>query len=206
MAAMHKTKLSQLIQDNAIALFRKKGYERVTVQEICSSVGTTKPTFYKVASSKAELLRHHYQKGLEDLSMETFLPEEGQSWPDAIRRYLVSVLNVLTNENYDLAAALVMSNIQESAGLSFIPLTIRERVLEMTLQGQNNGEISTACSAEDLSQMLISLTEGFVSYWTLYQGEAKAESELDHCLQAILNPAGKTADAAESGKPGRILN
>lgn len=202
MATMHKTKLSQLIQDNAITLFRKKGYERVTVQEICSSVGTTKPTFYKVASSKAELLRHHYQKGLEDLSLETFLPREGQSWPDAIRRYLVR----LTNENYDLAAALVMSNIQESAGLSFIPGTIRERVMEMTLRGQSNGEISTASSAEDLSQMLISLTEGFISYWTLYQGEAKAESELDHCLQAILNPAGKTAGTADTGKPERILN
>lgn len=201
---MDKADLSKLIQEQAISLFRKNGYDQVTVQDICDKAGTTKPTFYKIASSKADLLRSHYRKGLEELSKEAYLPDQDGSWAHAIRRYLIRVLNVLTAENYNLTAALMMSNLQEQSGMPLIGDTIRQRVQEMVERGQQCGEITRESSARILSETLISLTEGFITCWTLHEGEPRAEAELDHCLWSILRPT--PTDSENESPAERTLN
>lgn len=45
-----------LIRDTAMELFREKGYEAVTVMDICNGCGITKRTFYYHFKSKADLL------------------------------------------------------------------------------------------------------------------------------------------------------
>lgn len=48
----------ELIIQNAINLFSKKGYEAVGVQEICDVSGITKPTLYYYFKSKAGILEY----------------------------------------------------------------------------------------------------------------------------------------------------
>lgn len=204
MVTMDKADLSKLIQEQAISLFRRNGYDQVTVKDICRTAGTAKPTFYKLATSKADLLRSHYRTGLEELSGSAFIPDEDGSWAHAIRRYLIRVLNVLTAENYDLTAALMMSNLQDQSGLPLIAETVRERVKELTEQGQKCGEIPADCSASVLSDTLVSLTEGFISYWALHEGEPRAQQELDHCLRSVLFPVQPSSE--EESAAERTLN
>ncbi|MGI6536303.1 MAG: TetR/AcrR family transcriptional regulator [Eggerthellaceae bacterium] len=53
------------ISDIAIDLFRRNGYEQVTVQDICDACGISKPTFYSRFSSKGDILLDFY----EDVSL-----------------------------------------------------------------------------------------------------------------------------------------
>lgn len=58
-----------LITENAINLFSRKGYEAVGVQELCEASGITKPTLYYYFKSKAGVLEHIVNtKGMEHLS------------------------------------------------------------------------------------------------------------------------------------------
>ena len=50
------TNTKEKIQQVAIELFQKQGYENVTINQICNETGITKRTFYYHYSSKAELL------------------------------------------------------------------------------------------------------------------------------------------------------
>lgn len=44
------------IYDTAVELFHKKGYEKVTIEDITKSIGIAKGTFYNFFSSKREIL------------------------------------------------------------------------------------------------------------------------------------------------------
>ena len=56
------------ICESAIELFASKGYDEVSVNEICRAVNITKPTFYKYVKTKEDILFHYYDsvKGLDD--------------------------------------------------------------------------------------------------------------------------------------------
>lgn len=41
-----ESKTKELIRDTAIELFKKYGYEKVTIQQICKACQITKRTFY----------------------------------------------------------------------------------------------------------------------------------------------------------------
>lgn len=51
-----ETSTKDMIRDAAMELFREKGYENVTIMDICRGCGITKRTFYYHFESKAELL------------------------------------------------------------------------------------------------------------------------------------------------------
>ena len=51
-----ETTTKELIRDTAIELFKKYGYEKVTIQQICKACQITKRTFYYHFSSKGALL------------------------------------------------------------------------------------------------------------------------------------------------------
>ena len=44
------------ISDTAVKLFLDKGYNNVTIQDICNELNITKPTLYKYISNKEDLI------------------------------------------------------------------------------------------------------------------------------------------------------
>lgn len=62
---MKKDETMLKIYDVALDLFLKKGYEQVTVNEICKSVHITKPTFYAYNLQKEDMLIHVFERDLE---------------------------------------------------------------------------------------------------------------------------------------------
>lgn len=52
----YESNTKDMIQDTAMDLFREKGYENVTIMDICHGCNITKRTFYYHFESKADLL------------------------------------------------------------------------------------------------------------------------------------------------------
>lgn len=50
-----------LILEVSLRLFQERGYEGVSLLEICRECGITKPTFYRYISSKEQLLRYYFR-------------------------------------------------------------------------------------------------------------------------------------------------
>lgn len=64
---MKNKKRQEEIITKSLALFYEKGFEKVSVLDICQACHITKPTFYKYIDSKEELLRYHYRGTAEEL-------------------------------------------------------------------------------------------------------------------------------------------
>ena len=54
MTGKHQT--ARLIADTAMELFRKKGYESVSVNSICEQAGVSRVTFYSIFSNKDQII------------------------------------------------------------------------------------------------------------------------------------------------------
>ena len=65
-AAPNVSKKQMQIVETAEALFMRHGIKRVTIEEICRKAGVSKMTFYKYFGNKIELLKHIWNKWMEE--------------------------------------------------------------------------------------------------------------------------------------------
>ena len=61
-----ESKHSQLIADTAVQLFRKNGYENVSVNEICKAAGLSRSSFYSAFSGKRDIIDYILAKAKLD--------------------------------------------------------------------------------------------------------------------------------------------
>jgi len=50
------SKNTDIIVNTAVRLFKEKGYENVSVQEICSEAGVSRSSFYAIFSGKSDIV------------------------------------------------------------------------------------------------------------------------------------------------------
>ena len=60
------------ISDTAVKLFLDKGYNNVTIQDICNELNITKPTLYKYISNKEDLILDLYDSTIDHLVKDTY--------------------------------------------------------------------------------------------------------------------------------------
>lgn len=64
--ATQESKHSALIVDTAVALFKKNGYENVSVNEICKAAGLSRSSFYAAFSGKKDIIDYVLAKAKTD--------------------------------------------------------------------------------------------------------------------------------------------
>lgn len=62
----------EIIRNKAISLFVEKGYNNVTVVDICEACSITKPTFYNYIPSKESIILNIYDDIINDFLSQTF--------------------------------------------------------------------------------------------------------------------------------------
>ena len=60
------------ISQTAVQLFLDKGYNNVTIQDICNELHITKPTLYKYVNNKEELILDLYDSTIDHLVKDTY--------------------------------------------------------------------------------------------------------------------------------------
>lgn len=63
---IRESKHAELIVDTAVALFKKNGYENVSVNEICKSAGLSRSSFYSAFSGKQDIIEYVLAKAKTD--------------------------------------------------------------------------------------------------------------------------------------------
>lgn len=64
--AIRESKHAELIVDTAVALFKKNGYENVSVNEICKAAGLSRSSFYSAFSGKQDIIEYVLAKAKTD--------------------------------------------------------------------------------------------------------------------------------------------
>jgi TetR/AcrR family transcriptional regulator, fatty acid metabolism regulator protein len=165
----------QKIHDTAMDLFTRKGFTRVSVEEICDKVGVSKGTFYYYFKSKDQVLLEEYlkvddfyQEWMERLSKKhkspTGMLEEftGMSF-EYMNGLGVKILKVIYHSEID-----PVGKKSELASASRPLYVIIEQLVR---EGQERGELRGDVNALVISALWVRCYRGIIYEWCLQNGK-----------------------------------
>lgn len=163
----------QAIFDTAIALFAKKGYDKVTIDDICEKVGVTKGAFYNHFKSKDQIILEefmrmdeHYVKVAQDIA-------DMESSAEKLRVFNREAIKLMSDLGVTMMKVVYHSQIAPNMRRPY--LTDGRRFLykitnELIKEGQEKGEIRDDIASEEMAVMLINCFRGQIYHWCLASG------------------------------------
>ena len=174
------------IRDKAIPLFLERGYNNVTINDICEICQITKPTFYKYAGSKEELILDLYDLTINELISDTYLFIKADSHYEQLMIVFSTLMKDTKRFGSDLFSQMLISNLNEDRH-SFDMRDSLTRVCTVIIQkAQEKGEIRNPNPPELLYQTVAHLFTGHEVLWCIHNSETSFEAFFE-CVNAALD-------------------
>jgi len=160
------------IYEAAIALFQEKGFDNVTIRDICAASAISKHTFYYYFESKDALLMSFRDKPWEmaDDCLEDVLSAENH-----IEQYLL--LSLLMTQFFErmgpeIGKRIITLNVnQKSDSLEKTRMhRLRSTKIGLMRKAQESGEIRNSSGAEVLDSICFALTFSTTFHWSMGGG------------------------------------
>jgi AcrR family transcriptional regulator len=183
----------QKIVDTALQLFGKKGYEAVTVDDICDEAGVSKGAFYHHFPSKDQILLEKfmsidsfYRQLEKDIAME-------KSCVDKLRRVSVEAMGEISDFGIDILTVAYASQLRTDKKTSELASNNRhiyKLIGSLLKEGQERGEFRKDIDIKKRTRTIVSSYRGLVVEWCLKNGGfdlVEAGRDLaDNLLEGIL--------------------
>ena len=156
-----KARTHQGIVAAALEVFRERGYEKTTVEEIVRRVEISQPTFYKYFGSKDAVLREVAGGMLREWAVEAEATarQEGESTGAALRRVFATMVSTMVKDRA-LWQCIVLAD-------ALNPMRAPEQreadrdttrgIAAILARGQRRGEITERFSAVRMAENLIAM-------------------------------------------------
>ncbi len=180
----------QRIYDTALTLFMKRGYNKVTIDDICDKVGLTKGAFYAHFESKDQIVMERIL-AVDYYYRDNILPQVADL-TSATEKLLVFCRLFLAYMN-ELGKETVRSAYHVQIGydkkLSSIIMERRElyKILEgFVLEGQKSGEFRIDLTSTQITQVLMHNIRGIVYNWCLPISKFSIEEFGENLLRILI--------------------
>ncbi|AEB76392.1 TetR/AcrR family transcriptional regulator [Clostridium botulinum] len=171
------------LYDISTDLMKTKGYDNVTIQEICKKAGVSVGSFYHYFESKNDIFIELY-KIADDFFYDTI---KGKlSSEDTINK-IIEYFNYYAEYNEKMGIDM-MKQLYNSNNKMFITKgrhmqTVLDTIIE---QGQKNNEVTTEMTPKQITRFLFVLMRGVVYDWCLHDGEYDLKEKMKSMLMQIL--------------------
>lgn len=163
----------------SIELFKKNGFDHVTINEICEACNITKRTFYYHYQSKNTLLLNYFS--LVDENIETSINDMDKeiTWLDKCWKLKEIFVCGIADLNTDILKNLIKIDMEQQNKMFSFKLNefdpnltkLRQLVIEYTHKAQEAGEIDSNATAEELSYCFASAFLGLAVNWSSTGGQ-----------------------------------
>ena len=165
---MRRKNLEQLILDCAYSLFEERGFDQVSVNDICKACDITKPTFYKYVNSKEDLLSYFFQSLTSKIPDDWYRYDDSTNfWEKIVQGYCFFVDHV-EKTGIDLYTAVYISNLHLYTGVFNDIPSFKALMIDLIQKAQETGQILNHSKAEDLYDTGTHLSIGYGAYWCFY--------------------------------------
>lgn len=152
----------------AIKLFEEKGFENITVDEVCMMAEVSTGTFYNVFKSKYAILDHIFELA-DDFFLNTV---KGQIQEGTIQERILLYFNFYAEYNLDRGLTFVKQLYTGKNNLFAKKNRSMQIVLKEVIEdAQSKGELSSETSAMEIVEFLFVCVRGLVYDWCLKNGE-----------------------------------
>lgn len=164
-----KLALRQRILDTSVDLFRARGYEAVTVDEICHELGISKATFFRYFTTKDSILTRWAGRIFEEFATAVFADEQGtQPYAEARIRHFFQLVGQRCVDDPHMVAAVIESGALDPARHreAWTKRQHRKTVLHRILEdGQRASEIRSHPDARMSALLLETSAHTAVAAW-----------------------------------------
>lgn len=178
--------MKQMIKENALNLFQEKGYQNVTIVDICEVCHITKPTFYKYVGTKEELIVDLYDDIIADILNNPIRFVDC----DSSYEQLVMIFATLITKNKvfgpGLFSGMLISNLMENHHSFDMRGELTNVSIRTIEKAQLKGEIQNPSHAASLYQAIGHMFMGYETSWCINNGNYGYEKEFFKALNDIL--------------------
>ena len=188
-----KTSLPE-ISDAAFRLFREKGYDNVSVMDICQEVGITKPTFYKFATSKDALLSQFYRGADETVRQEMATLDLAGEYIEEIWAGTSCIMKRSQSLGHDLYSHYVIRCLRSHTHPNTAGHELQTDIEAAILKAQESGQIRNLSDPRKIWLSLTNLFLGIGCQWAFGAGEEDVLRACRHGFMITLRPAVQVAE------------
>ena len=167
----------------AIDLFETKGFENITVDEICALANVSTGTFYNVFKSKFEILDHIFELA-DDFFLYTVRinVKNGHA-----KERILSYFDYYAKYSLECGLPFVKQLYNVKNNLFAKENRAMQKVLqEIIEEGQQRNELCNDISASDLVQFLFICVRGMVYDWCIKDGRFDLEKAVHQHVERLL--------------------
>lgn len=167
----------------AIHLFESKGFENITVSEICKQANVSTGTFYNVFKSKYEILNRIFE--LADIYFTDIVQPEIINLPyqEAILKYFDYYADYTLDRGFSFTQQLYNVKNNLFAKDNRIMLIILKDVIE---NAKNKNELNSDLSSDEILQFLFVCIRGLVYDWCLREGKFDLKSRIHDYVKRLI--------------------
>jgi len=179
------------IFDTAVSLFTKKGYSKVTIDDICNKMGLSKGAFYNYFKSKDQII------------MEGFIASDEYYRTDALKEisslkgrvdqlvaYNRLVLKNITSTGKPIMQAVFHSEMGFNKKASYINSEKRSLYTvgeSLVAEAQKAGELRTDLSSKQITNIIVRSLRGLVYDWCLPGSKFDLEEAGETVLEVLID-------------------
>ena len=176
---------SEFIIEKANQLFMEKGYQNVTVMDICEACNISKTTFYYHLNSKEDIILHFYDSSTHNLSQYLLsILSTDNHWEQ-----LMVCFNSLVEEAYKYGTGffsqMMISNLKQDYGSYDLRDELTRIAVIIIKKGQESGQIRNKSNAEDLYTASAYTFLGQEFTWCIKDGKFDWRTEMRKALENI---------------------
>ncbi len=179
------TPTKELILRTSFRLFRDKGYNSVTLNDICKECQLTKSAFYYHFESKENLLLHYYDQAIAKLQMNQLENTKTENYWEQVWTCFVTLLNASLELGPDLTGQLFISNILREKGTFSFNHSFAQLCISFIEKAQKSGQIQNQKPAAELFQAASFMFTGYEVMWCIKRGDLDRETIVRQSLEVI---------------------
>lgn len=184
-------------------LFRERGFNEVSIQDICDACDITKPTFYNHIPSKEHLLGYFFSSMSQEIPQSWYEIHEEEDPLEKIRTGFLLYIDRFDRLGLDLYNEVFIANLMINKDTSQDNNPFIKMICELIVQAQKLGEIKNPTPADRLASTAVGMSVGYGAYWCLNYGKNDLRADLIQGLDALFmieeGQNGQQAAAANSG-------
>ena len=182
---MEHTHTKERIIRTAYQLFREKGYDKVSINDICNACGITKTTFYYHLRSKEEIISHFYASITHSLAKRLADFVEAENHWEQLMICFETLIKSSEDIGFDLIGQLLIMNIRNDRGSYDFDEDLTNMAVLLIKKAQAEGQIRNQSPAEPLYRASAYAFLGYEATWCIKKGRIDRMKLVRRALENI---------------------
>lgn len=183
------------IRQKALSLFRQKGYDNVTVNEIAKAAGISKNTFYYYYDSKEDLIRDVFRpSGYSGEKLAVELMKIADPWEQILKFCSMSAQHFEGLGKEVVRKAMIMnlasSFVEGDRSRPHPNEWTREMISAIYQRAIEQNRIRADLSVKEIMKLQMTLLIGCLQCWATMSSDIELEQTYLRMVHEVLRPAG----------------